>query len=167
MDRWYVVHTQPNAEAKALAHLRNQRFRTYLPRVAKRRRHARKVEEIAAPLFPRYLFVRLDLAAERWRAIRSTVGVADLVAHGDAPAPVPHGVVEAIRAREDERGLVVLGSAADFRQGDRVTIAEGALEGCVGLFEAATDDERVIVLLELLGREVRVRVPPAALRATA
>lgn len=167
MDRWYVVHTQPHAEAKALSHLRNQGFRPYLPRIAKRRRHARKVEEIAAPLFPRYLFVRLDLAAEQWRAIRSTVGVADLVIHGDAPAPVPNGVVEAIRAREDERGLVVLGSAADFRRGDRVTIAEGALEGCVGLFEAATDDERVVVLLELLGREVRVRVPPTALRASA
>lgn len=167
MDRWYVVHAQPNAEAKAVRHLANQGFRPYLPRHAKRRRHARRVEEIAAPLFPRYFFVRLDLAAERWRAIRSTVGVAELVRHGEAPAPVPEGIVEAIKASEDERGLVVLRPAADFRKGDKVTIAEGALEGCAGLFEAMSDDERVIVLLELLGREVRVRVAPAALRASA
>ena len=167
MERWYVVRAQPNAEAKAVWHLRNQGFRPYLPRHAKRRRHARRVEEVAAPLFPRYLFVRLDLAAERWRAIRSTVGVADLISHGDTPAPVPDGVVEAIRAREDARGLVVLEAPLNLAKGDRVTIADGALEGCAGLFEAVTDDARVVVLLQLLGREIRVRVPPRVLRASA
>jgi transcriptional antiterminator RfaH len=166
MDRWYVVHAQPNAEAKAFWHLRNQGFRPYLPRHAKRRRHARRVEEIAAPLFPRYLFVRLDLGTERWRAIRATVGVADLVSHGDRPAPVPDGVVEAIRGREDARGLVMLPPPPNLAKGDAVTITDGALEGCAGLFEALTDDERVVVLLELLGREIRVRVPCAVLRAT-
>ena len=166
MERWFVVHAQPNAEAKAVRHLRNQGFRPYLPLYAKQRRHARRVEIVAAPLFPRYLFVRLDPALERWRAIRSTIGVADLVCRGETPAPVPDGIVEAIRASEDERGLVVL-RGADFRKGDRVAIAEGALEGCVGLFEAMSDDARVIVLLDLLGREVRVRVSPAALRASA
>jgi transcriptional antiterminator RfaH len=167
MERWYVVHAQPNAETKAVRHLANQGFRPYLPRYRKSRRHARRIEQVAAPLFPRYLFVRLDLAAERWRAIRSTVGVADLVGHGETPTPVPDGIIEAIKAREDESGLVVLRPSADFRKGDRVAITEGALEGCVGLFEAMSDDERVIVLLELLGREVRVRVSPAALRASA
>jgi transcriptional antiterminator RfaH len=167
MERWYVVHAQPNAETKAVRHLENQGFRPYLPRYRKRRRHARRVEEVAAPLFPRYLFVRLDLAAERWRAIRSTVGVTDLVCHGEAPAPVPDGIVEAIKASEDERGLVVLRAAADFHKGDKVTITEGALEGCIGLVESMSDNERIIVLLELLGREVCVRVPPAALRASA
>jgi transcriptional antiterminator RfaH len=163
MDRWYVVHAQPNAEAKAVRHLENQGFRPYLPRRLKRRRHARRVEHVAAPLFPRYLFVRLDLDRERWRAIRSTVGVADLVCRGDGPAPVPDGIVEAIRAREDERGLVLLREAPSFHKGDAVTIAEGALEGCAGLFEGASDQERVVVLLNLLGRQVEVRVPAEAL----
>jgi transcriptional antiterminator RfaH len=79
---------------------------------------------------------------------------------------VPEGVVERIRAREDERGYVVLRPEMDFRKGDPVTITEGALEGCAGLFECATDDERVIILLDLLGRQLRVCVPPASLRAT-
>jgi transcriptional antiterminator RfaH len=64
-ERWYVVHAQPNAEAKVVSHLRNQGFRPYLPRYRKRRRHARRVEDVAAPLFPRYLFVSLDVEAER------------------------------------------------------------------------------------------------------
>jgi transcriptional antiterminator RfaH len=56
---WYVVQTHPHAENKAAAHLQRQGFATYLPRYLKRRRHARRTEAIAAPLFPRYLFVAL------------------------------------------------------------------------------------------------------------
>ena len=60
---WYVVHTHPRAEAKALLNLDRQGFSCYLPRYLKRRRHARRLETVAAPLFPRYLFVALDLAS--------------------------------------------------------------------------------------------------------
>ena len=47
-SRWYVVQTQPHAESKAVEHLARQGFGAYLPRYLKRRRHARKVELIAA-----------------------------------------------------------------------------------------------------------------------
>ena len=56
--QWYVAQTQANAENKAVAHLARQGFATYLPRYLKRRSHARRVDVVAAPLFPRYLFVR-------------------------------------------------------------------------------------------------------------
>ena len=71
--RWFVAHTQPNAEAKAAAHLMRQGFGVYVPRYLKRRRHARKIDIVAAPLFPRYLFVAVDLNAQRWRSIWSAV----------------------------------------------------------------------------------------------
>ena len=80
--RWYVAHTQPGSEAKASWHLRNQDFAVYLPRSLKRRRHARRLDWVAAPLFPRYLFIGMELATARWRAIRSTIGIAGLVCHG-------------------------------------------------------------------------------------
>ncbi len=156
---WYVAHTHPRAEARARAHLLRQGFGVYLPQFLKRRRHARRVEEVAAPLFPRYLFVRFDPAKARWRAIRSTVGVQALVCHGETPAPVPEGIVEAIRAREDERGFVRLGALAQLRPGQKVRIAAGALADQIGLLERLDDRERVSVLLDLLGRRVRVRLP--------
>ena len=59
--RWYVVQTQANAEHKAVAHLGRQGFTTYLPRYLKRRRHARRVDIVPRPLFPRYLFVSIDV----------------------------------------------------------------------------------------------------------
>lgn len=67
--RWYVVQTQINAEAKAAEHLALQGFSLYLPRYLKRRSHARKVDTVARPLFPRYLFVAMDVAVQRWRSI--------------------------------------------------------------------------------------------------
>ena len=61
---------------------------TYLPRYLKRRRHARRIDIVAAPLFPRYLFRRNRHGVQRWRSIYSTVGVSRLVCNGDYPAPV-------------------------------------------------------------------------------
>src|ERR1700736_4723640 len=110
--RWYVVHTQPKHEARADLNLRRQGFATYLPRYLRKRRHARRNEIVAAPLFPRYLFVAVDLARDRWRVIQSTFGVSHLVVVGGAPLPVPDRVVNAIRAREDRDGYVALGLPA-------------------------------------------------------
>jgi transcriptional antiterminator RfaH len=165
MIRWYAVHAQVNAEAKACLHLRNQGFGTYLPRYMRRRSHARRVELVPTPLFPRYLFVEFDREVVRWRAIRSTVGVSGLVTHGDVPTPVPVGIVEGIMAREDEHGMVPVASTQRFAPGDKVEILDGALEGLTALFEGTTDQQRVILLLDLLGRQVRVTVPTATIRA--
>ena len=79
--------------------------------------------------------------------------------HGDWPAPVPAGIVKEIQAREDEQGLVALDTPPPFEKGEMVRITAGTLRDQVGLFDCATDNERIIVLLELLGRHVKVRLP--------
>src|SRR5262245_40932394 len=154
--RWYVVQTRPHAENKAAVHLDRQGFGTYLPRYLKRRRHARRIETVAAPLFPRYLFVAVDLAAQRWRAIQSTGGVAHLVSHGEEPVPVAAGVVEALQRRHDERGFVRLAQKPRFAPGERIRVLDGVFSTCLGLFECMADNERIAVLLDLLGRKVKV-----------
>jgi transcriptional antiterminator RfaH len=167
MQRWYVVHTQPSAEPKATWHLRNQGYEVYLPRYLKKTRHARRTMLTPRALFPSYLFVTMDLDVTRWRAIRSTVGVAGIVCAGDRPAPVPVGVVEQIRRLEDENGMVRPPKPGDFVKGQKVEIADGAFEGLTGLVEGMSDQERVVLLLELLGREVRIRLPVEIVRAVA
>ena len=167
MMRWYVAHTQPLGEVRANWHLNNQGFLVYLPRYLKQRRHARRIDWVPVPLFPRYLFIGMDIAATQWRAIRSTIGVASLICHGDQPTPVPLGIVEAIRASENEKGVLTLPTAPLFDKGERVHIIAGALQGLSGLFEGITDQERVTILLDLLGRQVRVRVPLETVQALA
>lgn len=155
-QHWFVVQTQPHAEARACAHLTRQGFTIYLPRYRKRRRHARRVETVVAPLFPRYLFVAIDRMTQRWRCIQSTVGVSRLVCNGEEPAVVPPRVIRDIRAREDEAGLVRLDQRPRFAPGDTVRVVGGAFSDCLGLFESLADCERVAILLDLLGRKVRV-----------
>ncbi len=157
-ERWYVIQSQPNAERKAIAHLERQGFRTYLPRYLKRRRHARRVEIVPAPLFPRYLFVAIDLEAQRWRSIFSTVGVSRLVCNGEMPTPIPDHVLGKLRAREDNDGFVRLERRPSFQAGDRIRVVEGAFADCLGLYEGMRDSDRIAILLDLLGRKVRVTV---------
>lgn len=160
---WYVVFTRPNGEELAAQHLKRQGFSTYLPRRLTMRRHARKQQRVIRPLFPRYLFVGLDLGAQRWRSVHSTVGVSRLVCRGDDPESVPLGVVERLIDQQDENGCIRL--APSFRAGDRVRIREGAFADLVGLYEEITDAQRVTLLLDLLGRQVRVAVAPEYLEA--
>jgi transcriptional antiterminator RfaH len=155
-SRWYVVQTQVNGEMKAAQNLVQQGYEIYLPRYLKRRRHARKVDFTAKPLFPRYMFVAVDTATQRWRSIQSTFGVARLVSNGDDPAKVPDGVVGALKAREDDKGFIKLEAKPDFVPGDKVRVLAGAFMDNAGLFSSMADQDRVSILLEMLGRKVRV-----------
>jgi len=156
--RWYVVQTQAHAERKAAHYLERQGFHTYLPRYLKRRRHARKVDTVPAPLFPRYLFVSIDMGKQRWRSINSTIGVSRLVCNGDIPAAVPPSVIAKLCERQQADGYIRLDQRPVFSFGDKVRILDGAFESCFGLFEKTTDTERVAILLDLLGRKVRIFV---------
>ena len=155
---WYVVQTHVNAELKAAANLERQGFGIYLPRYRKRRSHARKIDTVVRPLFPRYLFVAIDVATQRWRSIQSTLGVSSLVCWSDKPASVGSSVIDALKAREDEGGFIKLVPKPAFAPGDKVRIVEGAFTDSLALVEGISDQARVAVLLDLLGRKVRVLI---------
>jgi transcriptional antiterminator RfaH len=162
---WYVVQTHPHAEGKAASHLERQGYSVYLPRHLKRRRHARRVDVVAAPLFPRYLFVAMDLMTQRWRSVQSTIGVARLVCSGEEPAVLPAAVIKELRSRENEAGFVQLDLRSKFAPGDKIRVVEGAFTTCLGLFDGMADRERVAILLDLLGRKVRVVLDGEAITA--
>jgi transcriptional antiterminator RfaH len=163
--RWYVVQTQPHAEWRAAQHLARQGFGSYLPRYLKRRRHARRIDMVARPLFPRYLFVAVDMATQRWRAISSTLGISHLVCNGDGPAAVPDQVIAQLRSRENSDGLIQLDAGPRFAVGDTIRITDGVFSACLGLYEGMADHERVAVLLDMLGRKVRVTIDGDAVAA--
>lgn len=155
---WYLVQSHPHAERKAIAHLNRQGFETYLPCYMKRRRHARRVENVIAPLFPNYLFVALDIAIDRWRSIQSTIGVVRLVCNNELPATVPYRIVEELKAQENEKGLIPLDTRPHFTRGQKVEVTNGVFSSCLGLFEGLSGSERAAILLDLLGRKVRIMI---------
>ena len=155
--RWYLVYAKPRQEQAAQENLVRQGYRTYLPLLrVPRRRLGRRVIRVEA-MFPRYLFIHLDTVTDNWAPIRSTVGVSKLVRFGGEPAPVPDNLIEALRARENKQGVqdVPLHS---YQRGQKVRIEEGPFMGYEGIFLAKTGEERVLVLLDVVGKQAKARV---------
>jgi len=158
MLSWFVVHTHANAENKAAINLQRQGFTVYLPQYLKKRSHARKVDWVRAPLFPRYLFLGMDKCRAKWRSINSTIGVTNLVSRAGEPAEISADIIEMIRSREDEKGLIGNLAPSSFKDGDAVRFLSGALADQCGIFQCRTGAERVEILVNILGRPVSVRV---------
>lgn len=161
--KWYVVYTQAQKEAISARNLEKQDFEVYLPRYTKQCRHARRTYTVLAPLFPRYLFVRIDPATQRWRSINGTIGVNCLLTEGSDPIPLPDGLIETMREREQD-GLVRV-SVPAFKKGQKLRVTNGPFADLEGLFDNLDDQERVVLLLDFMGRAVRTHLPGAAVTA--
>jgi transcription elongation factor/antiterminator RfaH len=153
-QRWFLAHTLPRRELQAELHLGAQGFRTYIPQVLKTVRHARQLRTVRAPLFPRYLFIILDLGRDRWLSVRSTVGVSHLFICDGRPVPVPVGIVEALIEGSDENNLTLLD--AELAKDQPVRILRGPFADFVGTLERLDENGRVRVLLKMMGSEIPV-----------
>ncbi|MBS0252943.1 MAG: transcriptional activator RfaH [Proteobacteria bacterium] len=158
---WIAVSAHPNREHTAEMHLRNQGYEVYVPVLRKQIRHARQVREVLRPLFPGYLFVCLTHSTMRWRPILSTVGVRSVVSMGEAPCTVSSAFIDELKSRETNG--VIVRSAAAPKVGDTIRVAYGALDGLAGKIIALSENDRIVVLMNLLNRPVRVTVPGALL----
>ena len=164
-ERWFLVHTQPKGEKKAEWHLRAQGFKTYFPKIQKTIRHARQLRTVKAPLFPRYLFIILDLKRDRWLSVRSTVGISRVFAYQDGrPVPVPSGIVEALIEHSDGD---VARLDSDLQAGANVRLLSGPFAGFVGTLQRLDETGRVQVLLEMMGTAVPVTTHRSALSPAA
>lgn len=161
--RWHLVYTKPQQEDVALLNLERQGYECYLPRLRLEKLRRRQKVMLVEPLFPRYLFVRLDASGQgkSWAPIRSTVGVQQLIYFGSHPAQAEDGLIDELRRREADGQAAVL-----FQAGETVVITEGAFAGIEAVYQVADGARRALVLLELLHKPVRLRVDLAALRRT-
>lgn len=151
-ERWYVVRTLANREAGARLQLEAQGFRTFLPRVTRTVRHARKLRTVKSPAFPGYLFVALDLSRDRWRSVNGTFGVMSLIMGDDLPIPAPVGVVEALIGYVDETGTCRFDR--DLAEGQEIRVVAGPLAQALGELVKLDANGRVRVLLDIMGGKV-------------
>lgn len=156
--RWYLVHTRPACERVAQFNLERQGYRVYYPRLLQPvRARGRWIERVVS-LFPRYVFLHLEVGCQPLAPAQSTVGVTTVVRFGFDYAVVPDKVIEGLRGRADP--------ATDLHHlrlqkrllapGAKVRIVAGAFDGLDGVFQRQSGDERVIVLLKLLGEDTPV-----------
>lgn len=162
-ERWFVVRSLPRQEMKAEFQLLRQGFRVFLPRVPKAVRHARKLRTVQSAIFPSYMFVILELGRDRWRPINGTFGVSNLIMAGEAPQPVPLGVVEQLLAYADDHGLMRFDG--DLRVGQSVRVTSGVFANAIGSLERLDASGRVRVLLDIMGGKVPALLDRSALEA--
>lgn len=159
MKHWYLVRTKPRKERVAEQNLQRQHYEVYLPLLQQLRRRRDHWSEVIEPLFPGYLFVRLRLGHENIGSIRYTIGVRNLVCFTEkGPASVPDYIIEGLVSSANQDTGLHCAQQPLFQNGGKVRIDKGSLAGLEGIFLAETGQDRVVILLEMLGRENQVTV---------
>ncbi|MEI7612367.1 MAG: transcription/translation regulatory transformer protein RfaH [Betaproteobacteria bacterium] len=161
---WYVAYTRPRQEVRAFENLGNQGFRCLLPRIdVEYLRNGRSVT-VSEALFPRYLFVYLEVGRSNWAAIRSTRGVARLVEFGGAAARVPSALMDALAEQPAKQKAL-------FEAGDQLKVINGPFVGIeaelLRMYKTPEGEARVMVLMDILTRPQQISLPACAVRKAA
>lgn len=154
--RWVVASVHQHREGVAQENLQRQNITHYCPMVRKEIRHARRRQSVLRPLFPGYIFVGLDGCMSELRVLNSTYGVRSVIQCGDAPGFIDGGIIEALRAREVEG--VIVRPDSPYRVGQRVSMAGGPFDGLVATIIDMRENERLVVLLNLMNQSVKVKI---------
>ena len=153
---WYVVQTKPGDEHRVETHFLNQEIETFLPLLETHQYHNGKMVQRIKPLFPNYLFARLDLKLHYYK-VKWTRGVSKILGAGDGPIPISEKVVQAIREKVGKDNLVRL--EEEWKEGDIVQITSGPFKELMGIFQKKMSDKgRVRVLLSLVGVDIPVQI---------
>lgn len=153
MSAWCVVNTLPSQEERAETNLLRQGFRAWLPTIRRMRRHARRFQEVRAPVFPGYLFVQIDLEQDSWSPINGTYGVRRLLARQMRPETLPAGFVEGLQ--EIDGFCTQTLTQESLWPGMQVRIVSGPFAECLAVVTRLAPGERVQLLLGLLGGGVK------------
>jgi transcriptional antiterminator RfaH len=162
-DSWFLAQLKPNSAHIAERNLKRQGYRTFLPMEEQTAPRGGKFVTAMKPLFPGYIFVAFDAARGLWRSVNSTYGVTRLVSFGRDPAAVPQELVAQLMERCDSSGK--LQPVELPAPGDQVTVTSGPFANFVAEVERISADQRVWVLMELMGAQTRVSVDAQQLRA--
>ena len=157
---WHVVAAYPKAERRAHAALHLKGFEPYLPLVTVRW-HDRSLH--TGPLFPGYLFVRLDLSRP-WHPVRYAPGVFNLISvDGTTPSICPEAVVEALQATEHLRATPTPAGAL-WAPGMPCRLATGPFEGHDAVVTQVTANVAFVAIL-MFGHLREVSLPAECLVA--
>lgn len=121
---------------------------------------ATRTNRVSVQLFPGYLFLRFDASRDPWGSLRHTPGVSGIVSRPDGtPETMPVSTMADLLA-EPER----IKPGADMAPGTTVRIDDGVFAGFVGEIIRLSGNDRVRLLLDVLGGHHEVEAPLRAVR---
>jgi transcriptional antiterminator RfaH len=160
---WYVIHTKPQQEQRALLNLEQQGYDCYLPLVAVEKLRRGIITVRQEPLFARYLFIQLDTSetAKSWAPIRSTLGISRMVIFGNEPAKLDRQLIDALRTPKES----ICNNQPQnlFSKGEKVQITQGPFNGLEAIYQLHDGESRALVLINLLSKQVQLKIPLANL----
>jgi transcription antitermination factor NusG len=156
--RWYAAYTSANHEKRVAEQLAARAVEYFLPLYDSVRRWKDRRVTLQLPLFPGYVFVRMELR-NRLHVLQ-TPGVARLVGFNGTPTALPHEEIDALRAGLT-RGVRVEPHPY-LSVGRRARIKHGPLTGMEGVLVRWKGNWRVVLSLDLIQRSVAVDVDAAA-----
>lgn len=153
---WYLVQCKPKQDERAEENLVRQGYECSRPLCSRERLLRGKRQLVQESLFPGYLFIHMPLGAN-WAPIRSSRGVARVVAFGGQPLPVSQQLVEQLQSR------ALTAVVSPFKPGDKVTVKEEGFSGLDSIFMCMDGEERVILLINLMNRQQQISLPLASI----
>ena len=155
-EQWFALRVKSRCEKVVATLVRNKGFEGFLPLYESRRAWSDRVKRVEMPLFPGYVFCRLD--SQRRLPILTIPGVLHFVGIGKTPAPIENKEIKAIQR------AIGAGVPAEpwpyVEVGQAIRLASGPLAGLEGIFVRSSNKERVIVSITLLRRSVAVAIEP-------
>lgn len=149
MRNWYLLKTKSKQEHIAIKNLENQKYCCYCPTIT--------IQNKQIVLFPGYIFIYLHNEKENWSPICSTKGIVNFVRFGLNYAQVPDAVIKFLRANElinKEK----FNNLDRLKSGDKVQISDGVFKNCVAIFKSSKPQERVLLLLNILGQQQSITI---------
>jgi transcription antitermination factor NusG len=160
---WFALHVRSRCEKAVAASLEYKGYEGFLPLYRSRNRWSDRMKDVSLPLFPGYVFCRIEPAMRL--QVMTTPGVVSVVGLGKTPQPVEPEELVAIRALVNS-GLPAI-PWPYLKTGERVRIERGALEGVEGILTAVKKELRVVLSVTLLQRSVAVEIDRDLIRPIA
>ena len=158
LKKWFILQFKPNSHRLAERNLRRQGFESFLPlHEVTKHKYNRYVSDLR-PLFPGYMFVAFNPESGPWRQINCTTGVSKLVCFGGQPNPIPLDLISGLMARCNSVGKLL--PPNQFNKGETVQLLTGPFANYIAKVETIDANQRVWVLMELMGRVTRISVDP-------
>ena len=161
---WFLVQCKPNAAQIAVRNLENQSFGTFLPLQEITKRKGKIFQRQIRPLFPGYLFVQIAPNLGPWRQVNSTRGVNRLVRLGAQPSVVPNEIVEALMARCDTQSILRQTSETQLHAGNQAQVTRGPFSGFIATISDIEPNNRINILIEIMGQTTKVAIDAGALQ---
>jgi transcriptional antiterminator RfaH len=156
MRNWYVIQTKPKKEEEAKSYLSVNGLEVFNPLIETFTPRNGRISKELKPLFPSYIFGKFELEQD-YPLVRWARGVKKVLGFGGYPTSVSEEVIEMIRKRTDDSGVVR--KTNQFKFNDMVRIKSGPLKDLSGMFERwVSDSERVRILLNLIGYQPAIEI---------